>query len=65
LQPSTLVVIQERTSKLMERANARVLLQHSLPSVPPSPKTARILHDAAFRNRQTKRLPPVAKLQQT
>jgi hypothetical protein len=65
LQPSTLAVIQERTSKLMERANARVLIQHSLPGVPPSPKTARILRDAAFRNRQTKRLPPVAKLQQT
>jgi len=63
LQPSTLDMIRERTSSLLEQANTRVLIQQSLQGVAASPKTAQIRRDAAFQNRQSKRLPPVERLQ--
>jgi hypothetical protein len=62
LQPSTMDLIQERTSRLMEQANARVLMQQSLQGAPASSKTQQIRRDAAFQSRQSRRLPPVAGL---
>jgi hypothetical protein len=62
LQPATMDIIQERTAHLMEQANARVLMQQSLQRNPVSSKTTQIRRDAAFQNRQSRRLPPVAKL---
>jgi hypothetical protein len=47
----------------MEQANARVLIQQSFQGNPASSKTEKIRRDAAFQNRQSKRLPPVVKLQ--
>jgi hypothetical protein len=63
LQPSTLDLIEERTAPLMEQANARVLIQQSFQGNPATSKTEKIRRDAAFQNRQSKRLPPVVKLQ--
>jgi len=63
LQPATLEAILGRTARLMEQAHARVLIQQSFQGIPASPKTERIRRDAAFQNRQSKRLPPVAKLE--
>jgi len=62
LQPSTMDLIEERTARMMEQANTRVLLQQSLQRNAASPKTTQIRRDAAFQNRQSRRLPPVAKL---
>ena len=63
LQASTLDIIEKRTGQLMEQANARVLMQQSFQGIPASSKTAQIRRDAAFQNRQSKRLPTVAKLE--
>ena len=63
LQSSTRDLIEERTAQLMEQAHARVLIQQSLQGIPASSKTAQIRRDAAFQTRQSKRLPPVVKLQ--
>lgn len=63
LQESTMNLILEKTAHLMEQANARVLAQQSLQGSPASPKTVRICRDAAFQNRQSRRLPAVAKVQ--
>ena len=63
LQTSTLSLIQERTSKLMQQANARVLRQQATQGHPASRETAQILQDAALCNQPAQTLPPVAKLQ--
>lgn len=65
LQNDTMDIIQERTSALMEQANARVLIQQSLQGSPASSKTTQIRRDAAFQNRQSKRLQPLAKFQKS
>jgi hypothetical protein len=62
LQESTMDIIQEKTARLLEQANARVMIQQSKGS-PASPKTEQVRRDAAFQNRQSKRLPAVARLQ--
>jgi len=62
LQPATMAIIQEKTLRLMEEANTRVLLQQSPQRDPVSSKTAQIRPDAAFENRQSRRLPPVPRL---
>jgi hypothetical protein len=62
LQPSTIDIIQERTVRLMEQANARVLMQQSFQGAPASSKTQQIRRDAAFQNRQSKRLPSAVRL---
>ena len=63
LQPSTVDIIQEKTASLLERANARVLVQQSLRGYPATSKTTQIRWHAAFQNRPSKRLPTVGKLQ--
>ena len=63
LQPSTVDIIQEKTASLLEQANARVLIQQSLPGYPATSKTAQIRWRAAFHNRPSQILPTVAKLQ--
>jgi hypothetical protein len=63
LQESTMNLILERTAHLMEQANTRVLTQQSLPGTSASPKTAQIRRDAAFQNRQSRRLPAEARVQ--
>ncbi len=63
LQPATMDAILGRTARLMEQANTRVLIQQSFQGIPASPKTEQIRRDAAYQNRQSKRLPPVAKLE--
>jgi hypothetical protein len=62
LQESTMSLILEETSDLMEQANVRVLAQQSLQGSPASPKTVQIRRDAAFQNRQSRRLPAVGKV---
>jgi hypothetical protein len=55
--------ILEKTAHLMEQANARVMAQQALLGTPMSPKTSQIRRDAAFQNRQSRRLPVVPKVQ--
>ena len=64
LQDATMTLIQDRTSKLMEQANARVMIQQSLQGSPAaSRKTVQIRRDAALQSRRTGTLPAVAKMQ--
>jgi hypothetical protein len=62
LQESTMNLILEKTALLMEQANARVMAQQALQGRPDSPKTSQIRRDAAFQNRQSRRLPAAPKV---
>jgi hypothetical protein len=64
LQESTMNLILEKTARLMEQANARVMAQQALQGAPKSPKTVQIHRDAAFQNRQSRRLPALSKVQE-
>jgi len=63
LQESTMNLILDRTAHLMEQANARVLTQQSLQGTPASTKTAQIRRNAAFLNRESRRLPAAPRVQ--
>ena len=64
LQQSTMNLIQERTAKLIEQANGRVMIQQSLQGSPAaSRKTVQIRRDAALQSRQPGTLPPLPNMQ--
>ena len=64
LQAATMEVIQERTAKLTERANARVLAQQSMQGSPvASRKTVQISRNPKAQGRLSGTLPAVAKMQ--
>ena len=64
LQSATMDLISERTTRLIEQANGRVLVQQSLPGSPAaSRKTVQIRRDAALQSGRPNPLPPITKLQ--